>query len=193
MQLRAAVHERHLRLADEDRTACGLALARLCREAEVDDVAVLHDVFLALEPHLAVVAARGHRSARDQRVVADDLRADEPARDVAVDLAGRELRRRAARDRPRAALVFADREERNVAEQIVAGADDAIEPGFGESQIGEERRGVGGVELRDFELDLRAERRPPRSRPARETPSARSRPRALRASPPAARLALRRG
>ena len=56
-----------------------------------------------------------------QRVVGDDLGADEAALDVAVNLAGGELRRRAARDRPGAALVFADGEERHVAEQVVAG------------------------------------------------------------------------
>src|SRR5207244_2121427 len=100
---------------------------RSCREAEVDDVAILHDVVLALEADLAVIAARGHRSARHQRIVADDFGADEAARDVAVDFACGELRGRPARDRPGAAFVLADREERDVAEQIVAGADDAIE------------------------------------------------------------------
>ena len=44
-----------------------------------------------------------------------------------VDLAGGFLRRRSARNRPRAAFVLADGEERHVAEQIVGGADHAIE------------------------------------------------------------------
>ena len=74
-----------------------------------------------------------------------------------VDLAGRHLRRRAARDRPRAALVLADGEERDVAEQVVAGADDAVEPRFAQAEIGQERRGVGRLELGDLELDLRAD------------------------------------
>ncbi len=60
-------------------------------------------------------------------LVADDLGADEPALNVAVNLARRELRRRRARNRPGAAFVFADGEERNIAEQIVAGANHAIE------------------------------------------------------------------
>src|SRR5260221_1465739 len=128
------------------------------REAEVDDVAVLHDVFLAFEADFAMVAARGHRTARDERIVADDFGADEAARDVTVDLAGGELRRRSAWNRPRAALVLADSEEGNVAEQVVAGADDAVQARLREPEIGEERRGVGGIELRDFELDLRADR-----------------------------------
>ena len=84
-----------------------------------------------------------------KRVVADDLGADEAARDVAVDLAGGvELRWRAAADRPGAAFVLADGEERNVAEQIVAGADHAIEARLGEAQVSEKRRGIGGLELR---------------------------------------------
>ena len=90
-------------------------------------------------------------------IVGDDLGADESARDVAVNLAGRQLRRRAARNRPGAALVLADREKRNVAEQIVAGANDAIEARFRQAEIGQKRRGVGRVELRDLELDLRAD------------------------------------
>src|SRR5688572_24020405 len=67
-------------------------------KAEIDDIAVLHDVFLALEPHFAVIAADRHRPAADQRVVGDDLGADEAALNVTVDLAGRQLRRRATRD-----------------------------------------------------------------------------------------------
>jgi hypothetical protein len=80
-------------------------------EAEVDDVSVLHDVFLAFQPDLAVIAAGGHRPARHQRVVAHYLGADDAAGDVAVDLAGSELRLNPARDRPGAAFVFANGEE----------------------------------------------------------------------------------
>src|SRR3954469_11868634 len=129
-----------------------------CGEAKVDDVPVLNDVVLAFETHFAVVAARGHRPARDEMVVADDLGADEAALDVTVNLAGGELRRGVAWDRPGAALVFADGEERDVAEQIVAGANHPVEPRLGEAEIGQERRGVGSVELRDLELDLGADR-----------------------------------
>src|SRR5215472_13127083 len=51
----------------------------LCCEAEVDDVAVLDDVVLTFEADFAVIPADRHRSARDQRVVAHDLRTDEAA------------------------------------------------------------------------------------------------------------------
>src|SRR5437899_3246113 len=87
--------------------------AASCRESKVDDVAVRDDVVLSFEADLAVIAARGHRSARDQMVVADHFGANESAGDVAVDLRGGELRRCLPRNRPRAAFVFADREKRN--------------------------------------------------------------------------------
>src|SRR5688572_7179021 len=93
------------------------------RETEVDDVSVLDDVFLPFEPDLAVIAALRHRASGDERVVADDFSPDESAGDVAVDLAGGELRGGAARNRPGATLVLADGEERDVAKQIVTGAD----------------------------------------------------------------------
>src|SRR5687768_2284001 len=100
--------------------------SRLRRKAEVDDIAVLHDVFLTFQADFAVVAARSHRTARRQRLIGDDLGADEPALNVAVNFAGGKLRGGAARDGPGAAFVFADREERHVTEQVVGGADHAI-------------------------------------------------------------------
>src|SRR6185436_10632052 len=128
-----------------------------CGEAEVDDVAVLDDVVLPFEAYFAVIAAGGHRAAADQRLVGDDFGADEAARDVAVDLAGGELRRCAARNRPRAALVFTDGKERQVAEQIVTGPNHPVEPGFGQAEIREERGAVLCVELCDLQLDLGAD------------------------------------
>src|SRR4026207_891170 len=114
-----AVRRRHGRTGPSPRTR---GRFWSCREAEVDDVAVLDDVLFAFQAHLAVVAPRGHRSAGDQMIVADDLRANESAGDVAVDLSGRDLRRRMAGNGPGAALVLAHREERDVAEGIAAGA-----------------------------------------------------------------------
>src|SRR6266568_1694826 len=95
---------------------------------EIDDVPVEHDVLLALETQLAVIATRGERPAREQVLVADDFGADEAALNVGVDLAGRALRVGPARDRPGAVFVFPDGEKRDVAEQVVARADHAIEP-----------------------------------------------------------------
>ena len=100
-------------------------------------------------------------------IVADDLGADEAARDVAVDLAGRQLRRRAARNRPGAALVLADGEERNVAEQIVAGADHAIEARLRQTEVGEKRRRVRRPRAARSRARSSRRRRRPRS-PARD-------------------------
>ncbi len=123
------------------------AIAAVGCKPEVDDIAVLHDVFLAFEAHLTVVAACGHRAAASERVVAHDFGADEAALNVAVNLAGGGLRRDAASDRPGAAFVFADGEERHVPEQVVGGPDHAIETGLAESQIREEGFGIVAFEL----------------------------------------------
>ncbi len=56
------------------------------------DVAVLHDVVLAFEPHLAGVARAGLAAAGDVIVVGDGLGADEALLEIGVDDAGR-LRR----------------------------------------------------------------------------------------------------
>ena len=65
---------------------------------EIDDVAVEHDVLLAFETQLAVVAARRERSAREQVLVTDDFGANEPALNVGVDLPGGVLRGGLARN-----------------------------------------------------------------------------------------------
>src|SRR5262245_43447425 len=107
----------------------------LGREAEIDDIAVSHDVFLALEPDLSVIAARCHRAACDEGVVADDLSANEAACDVAVDFAGGRLSGCTARDRPGAAFILADGEKGDVTEQIVRGSDHAIEARLAKTEI----------------------------------------------------------
>ena len=57
-------------------------------EAELNDVAVLHDVVLALHAHQAPRLRLGHRSGGDQVVVRDDLGLDEAPLEVSVDHAG---------------------------------------------------------------------------------------------------------
>ena len=56
--LGAAVDERHLRLEDQNAERCHSGC-----EAEIDDIAVLDDVFLAFEADFAVLSARRHRPA----------------------------------------------------------------------------------------------------------------------------------
>ena len=57
-----------------------------------------------------------------------------------------------------AASTAAHGEERHVAEQVVTGANDAIEPGFAKAEIRHERGCVRFVQLCDFQLDLGADR-----------------------------------
>src|SRR3954468_17192498 len=67
-----------------------MAIGGLRRMPEIDHVAVLNDVVLPLEAQLGVIAARGEGAARQQVLVANALRPDEPARDIAVDFPRRE-------------------------------------------------------------------------------------------------------
>src|ERR1700679_1204753 len=62
---------------------------RLHVEAELDYVAVSHDVVLALDAGLADGARRRDRAGRHQVVERHDLGLDEPALEVRVDHAGR--------------------------------------------------------------------------------------------------------
>src|SRR5512132_1777295 len=117
---------------------------------EVDHVAILHDVLLPFEPQLAVIAARGDRAAREQVFVAHHLGADESTGNIGVNLARGDDRRCVARNRPRPVLILTDGEERDVAEQVIAGANHAIEARLVQSEIGHEGRRIIRFELRDL-------------------------------------------
>src|SRR5437879_9751850 len=67
---------------------------------------------------------------------------------------GRARGRRAPADRPGPALVFADREELDQAEQTEGGADETVFRRLLETQVVEERLRVGGVERGDLLFDL---------------------------------------
>ena len=88
-------------------------------------------------------------------VVAVDLGADEAPRDVGVDGAGGVLGAGAGRDRPRAHLVLAHREERDQAEQRVAVAQHAVDRRLGQPEVGQERLLLLARELGDLRLDHR--------------------------------------
>ena len=88
-------------------------------EEEFDDVAVLDDVFLALQAHLARLARSRVVASRREIVVAHNLRADEAAFEVRVDLASRLWRLCAAADRLGAGFLFARREVADQAQQLV--------------------------------------------------------------------------
>ena len=61
------------------------APGRLDVEAEVHDVAILHDIFLALDVEQAGIAHGGFGAQTDVVVVLDDLGADEAFLNVSMD------------------------------------------------------------------------------------------------------------
>src|SRR5215213_5977344 len=95
-------------------------------ESEVDHVAVLNRVLFAFEPELPRLAAAGFALELDQVLEADDLRANEAALDIRVDLARGPVRGSAALDRPGAALVLARREKAYQVEPRVGGANEPV-------------------------------------------------------------------
>src|ERR1700682_2440562 len=128
------------------------------READVQDVAVLHQVLLALHAQLAVVSRLGLAAAGDEIRVMHHLGADEAALEVGVDAAGGARSAAAAADGPGLHLVLADREEADPVEQLVGGADEAGAARRGEAHRLQEVGLLGGIELRDLRLDRGTER-----------------------------------
>ena len=76
-------------------------------EQEVDNVAVLHDVLLALAAYQTLCLGGGHGAAGFHILEGDDLRPDEAPLKVGVNLAGGLGRLGALLDGPGAALVAA--------------------------------------------------------------------------------------
>src|SRR5262249_49855402 len=107
-------------------------------EAEMEDVAVLDDVLRAFEAHPAGVLGALLAVIGDEVGVGDGLGADEAFLEVGVDDARRLRRLGAAADRPGARLLRSDREIGDEVEELVAGADDAGEPGLVEPERLEE-------------------------------------------------------
>ena len=67
---------------------CGTQPACLHVEAEIDHVAVLDHIVLALGPQQTLFLGGGHAAAGHHLVEVDGLRPDEAPLDVGVDLAG---------------------------------------------------------------------------------------------------------
>ena len=88
-------------------------------EEEVHYIAILHDVILTLDPHLAGGAHGRLGLVLDEVVVLDHLGADEALLEVGVDDAGGLGGLVAAVDGPGAALVGAGRKEGLQAQQVI--------------------------------------------------------------------------
>ena len=125
------------------RTAAGIQLLRKARkkagpagpvllgrqrslyvEAEVDHVAVLDDVLLALAAQQSLFLCRRDAAAADHVVEIDRFGADEAALDVGVDLAGGLGSLGALFDGPGAALVLTVGQEGDETQQVIAALDE---------------------------------------------------------------------
>src|SRR3954468_21725702 len=102
-------------------------------EAELDDVAVLHHVVLALDAQLADVARLGPRAELEQLVPVHDLGLDEATLEVAVDDAGALRCLVAGAERPRPRLLLPRREEGPQPEQPVRGVQQSRHRTFAQS------------------------------------------------------------
>src|SRR4029453_14110534 len=89
---------------------------RLDVKPDVEDVAVLHDVALPLEPLKTPPGGLRVRPALGEGAPADPLAADEPTRDVGVNRLRRLERRAPAPERPCAGLVLPNPEEHDEVE-----------------------------------------------------------------------------
>src|ERR1700733_8741578 len=104
----------------------------LVREAEMHDVAVLHNVIFALKPHPAGVARSGFSAACHVIVVSDGLGADKATLEIGVNDASGLRRLRSAGNSPGPRLLRPGGEESDEIEQRIAGADKPIGAGLGQ-------------------------------------------------------------
>src|SRR5581483_9770093 len=123
-------------------------------EAHVEDVAVLDDVGLALEPLPAGARRLSVASGLDEVVPAHDLAADEASRDIGVDRRRRVDRGAAPPERPRARLLLARGEERDHVEGLREAPNDRRE---GRLAAGAELRRLLVRHLRELGLELQVD------------------------------------
>src|SRR5579864_8788568 len=123
-------------------------------EPDLQHVAVLHLVVLALDAKLALLLGRLPRAEGEELVPADHLGADEPALQVGVDDAGALRCLGAGAERPRPALLVAGGEERPPAEHGVGGLRHAGQGALAEAEPFQQLGALGRGELGGFGLEL---------------------------------------
>src|SRR5262245_26275694 len=104
-------------------------------KTEMHHVTVGDNILLTFQAQFADVARAGLAAALEVVVIGDRFGADEAALEVRMDHACRLRGARALGDGPGARLLRADGEERHEVQQVVADADQAIEPGLLEPDL----------------------------------------------------------
>src|ERR1700733_9744042 len=128
--------------------------AILVVEPEMHHVAVGDDVFLAFQTQLSSVARAGLATERHVIGVSNRFGANEALLEIRMNDAGGRRRLGAAMDCPGTRLLRPDREISDEVEQLVAGADQAIEAGLFKTQRIEEILALLARQRRDLRFDL---------------------------------------
>ena len=137
---------------------CGTQPACLHVEAEIDHVAVLDHIVLALGPQQTLFLGGGHAAAGHHLVEVDGLRPDEAPLDVGVNLSGGLGGLGALADGPGPALVLAVGQEGDQAQQLIAALDQPVQAGLLHPQVLQEHGPlVGVVQLGNVLLQLGAD------------------------------------
>jgi len=125
----------------------------LLREEDLEHVAVLDEVGLALGAQAAVLARLGHRAELEEVLVGHRLGPDEAPGQVGVDRPGGIDGGRTRRDRPGADLVGAGGQEADQAQQPVRQGDHPVEARAVDPELLHECPGLVGLELAQLHLD----------------------------------------
>src|SRR5581483_9632102 len=142
------------RTSPPSRTSQGIAPPSSDVEADLQDVAVLDLVVLALDAELPLFLGPGPRADREQLVPPDDLGPDEPPLEVGVDHAGALGGPGAGPERPGPALLVAGGEERPPAEEVVGGVGHPGDDTLAEAEPLQQLRPLLGVEPGRLRLEL---------------------------------------
>ncbi len=123
-------------------------------EAEEGDIAILHHIILSFQPHQTLFLGGIHGAAGLQILKGHDLGADKAALKIAVDLAGGLGSLHAPGDGPGAHLILTAGEGGDIAQQVIAGLNEAIQAPLGEPQLRHEHLGLLGLHAGDVLLEL---------------------------------------
>src|SRR5260370_18582566 len=121
---------------------------------EMHDVAVGDDVLLAFQPQLAGIAGAGLAAERDVLGIGNRLGANKTLFEIGMNDAGGGGRPGAAVDGPGPRLLRPDGEIGDEVQELIAGADQAIEPGFLQPERVEKLGALLARQRRDLRFDL---------------------------------------